>query len=398
LTEPGHANPTDYGSYRWLILGLTWLALLVCFIDRLAWGSVALDASRTLGLPIAAVGGFVTAFYIGYVVSNATLGFATDIVGPRITIALGLLALGGLTLAFGSVQSFVAGAAVQVLMGIASGVDYSAGVKLNTEWFDRPRRGTAFGIYMTATSLAVIVTNATVPMLAHRSTWRGAYVTLGAATIAIGLICALLIRNAATKGSTHARTAPDFSLLLSRRDLMLAAVAGFGAMWGTWGFTFWANALMVKGKGLAPSEAAHIMVVFGIGAVVAKPIVGMVSDWLGGRRKWLTVACLAGFGPALIAFGWSAGAPGFRLLAPVLGVFAFVYSPLMGAIIAELAGADLAASATGVTNAFWQLGSVIVPSVVGAVFQTTGSFHAAFLALAAGPFVAAIVMAFVRAD
>jgi len=48
------------------------------------------------------------------------------------------------------------------------------------------------------------------------------------------------------------------------------------------------------------------------------------------------------------------------------------------------------------TAGVWQLGSVIVPVVVGLVFQATGSFVGAFLVLAAGPFLGAICMLFVR--
>jgi hypothetical protein len=70
----------------------------------------------------------------------------------------------------------------------------------------------------------------------------------------------------------------------------------------------------------------------------------------------------------------------------------------MSAVVAEVVGTNLAASATGLTNALWQIGSVIVPVVVGALFQATVSFHTAFAALAAGPAIGAAAMIFVRAD
>ena len=243
-----------------------------------------------------------------------------------------------------------------------------------------------------------MVTNSTVPLLAGRWTWTGAYEILGAVTTVAGLVCLVLIGNSPPTEHSAAQGSPDFSLLLRKPDLMLVAAAGFGAMWGTWGFAFWANALMVKGHGLTVAEAANIMVLFGMGAVVAKPVIGLLSDWFGGRRKILTLICLGGFGPALLAFGWSDTAPAFHFLAPILGVFAFGYSPLMSAVVAEVVGTNLAASATGLTNALWQIGSVIVPVVVGALFQATGSFHIAFAALAAGPAIGAVAMVFVRAD
>jgi sugar phosphate permease len=61
-----------------------------------------------------------------------------------------------------------------------------------------------------------------------------------------------------------------------------------------------------------------------------------------------------------------------------------VYSPLLTALMAALAGRQAAGSAIGVTNAFRQIGTLLVPLAVGLVFQLTGSFLAAFAALACG--------------
>ena len=58
----------------------------------------------------------------------------------------------------------------------------------------------------------------------------------------------------------------------------------------------------------------------------------------------------------------------------------------MMAMIPTASGKRLAGSATGGVNAFWQLGSAIVPTVLGLVFATSGSF----LALAAGPALAIV--------
>jgi sugar phosphate permease len=393
--EGVHAEAATPGlTYRWVILFLTWFALLISFVDRLAWSNVALEVGRTLNMPMTALGAYVTAFYVGYVISNALTGFLTDRFGARLGISLGLLLLGLCTLAFGLTQSFLAGLVIQALMGVASGIDYSSGVKLNAVWFAKLERGRAFGIYMTATSLAVVAANSVVPPLAAHLDWRGAYYVLGLVTIAIGALAFAAIRNGA--GESPAVGKPPFRMLFAKRDLLMVNLAGFGAMWGTWGFAFWANTLMVKGHNLTPAEAAGIMVLVGIAAIVSKPLIGVISDWLGGMRKLPLIVVLVAFALCLAGFGHAATAEQFRLVAPLLGFFAFVYSPLMGAMVAEIAGPSLAASATGVTNAFWQTGSVIVPVVVGGVFQMTGSFSAAFATLAAGPAFGALMMLFVR--
>ncbi len=383
-------------AYRWVVLAVAWSAFLISFIDRLAWSNVALDVSHDLGLPVAALGVFVTAFYAGYVVSNGAAGLAIDWLGPRIVLPLSLLPLGLATWLFGGIDSAAMGLALQGVMGLAAGADYAAGVKLITRWFDHRGRARAMGLYMTATSLAVVLTNFAVPRLLPRLGWPGVYHGLGALTAGIGVLCWLVLREGGVAGRADTPSRPAYRRLLANRDLAILGLAGFGALWGTWGFAFWANALMVRGGHLSAVQAGGIMATAGIAALVAKPLAGWLSDALGGARKGLTIACLIGFALSLTIFGRLNGATALGRMAPVLGVFAFAYSPLMNTMVAEAAGPDLAGSAAGLTNAVWALGNVIVPSVVGIAFQVTHSFAVAFLTLAIGPALGAACTGFVR--
>ena len=106
---------------RWIILGLVWLAFLLSYVDRLAWSSVASAAGRGLGLPLTALGVFVTAFYAGYVASNLLGGLASDWIGPRLMLTFALLGLSVFTYSFGFVSSIPAGLAIQALMGAVCG-------------------------------------------------------------------------------------------------------------------------------------------------------------------------------------------------------------------------------------------------------------------------------------
>ena len=98
----------------------------------------------------------------------------------------------------------------------------------------------------------------------------------------------------------------------------------------------------------------------------------------------------------LLMFGSLSSETAFFIAAPFLGITAFVYTPLIVAMVAEIAGPQLVGTAQGITNAMWQLGSVIVPAVVGAVYQQTNSLYAAFVALAIGPLLATVMMFPVR--
>lgn len=393
------AETTDVAkldTYRWVILFVAWISFLISFVDRLAWGNVAISVGKTLGMPVAALGIFVTAFYVGYVVANFIGGFSSDWFGPRVVLAGAIIPLGFFTLLFGFTTSITMGLVIQALMGLAAGADYSACVKVITAWFDKRSRGFAMGLFMTASSLGVLVTNAIVPTILQRISWSAVYQILGSLTIAIGLLSYILLRDSPVGKSTSVTTKPDVTVLLRNRDLLFLALAGFGALWGTWGFAFWANALMIRGHGLSPVSAGAVVALVGAGAIAGKPVVGLLSDWLGGMRKIPVITCLVFFGAILLLFGLLSTERQFLVAAPFLGVAAFVYSPLMGAIVAETVGISRAGAATGVTAAFWQLGSVIVPVVVGLVFQATNSFYFAFVTLAAGPLLGAACMIFVH--
>ncbi|WP_218002930.1 MFS transporter [Paraburkholderia ferrariae] len=393
---PTHMAYSTTGSRRrWAILAVAWAALLMAFVDRLTWASLAAGVGHSLGLPVASLGIFVTAFYVGYVLSNVLAGIGADKVGPSRMLTLAMLPLGIGTFLFGYTTSVPYGLALQVLMGLAAGADYSACVKLTATWFEFRLRGRAMGILITASSLAVVVTNGTVPTLANRIGWAGVYQTLGVCTMLIALLCGLVLRDApAAAGSANAKS--NLALVWRNRDLVLLSLAGFGAMWGTWGFAFWVNVLMIKGRGLDPVLAGFVTAMFGTGAIVAKPAIGLLSDWLGGRRKTLVIICLASFAVMLLVFGGLHSARAFLVAAPLLGVAAFAYSPLMAAMVAEAAGAAAIGSVTGITNAFWQLGNLAVPLAVGAVYGASHSFVAAFVTLAAGPLAGTCLMLLVR--
>ncbi|HXP95716.1 MAG TPA: MFS transporter [Telmatospirillum sp.] len=389
--------------YRWVILLVAFLVLVTSFIVRLAWGNAAIGVRDSLSLGATTLGSFVTAFYIGYVIANTFGGFAADRFGPSRALFCALLPLGVFTFCFGFVGNLYQGLAIQALMGLSAGINFSATTKIVSAWFPPAHRGGAFGLLATASSIPIIIANATFPYIIQTFSWGALYRGLGGFTILIATICFFTLRDTPLEQATQDRgpvSKPGMITairqILGNRDLVIFALAGFGGMWGTWGFAFWSNALMVKGHGFSPVTAGAIMALFGLGAVVAKPLYGFLSDALGGQRKNLMMLCFVGFAVMLMLFGSRDGELAFKCLAPILGVTAFAYNPLQTALLSELIGKNTVGTAAGLNNAFWQLGSMIVPVVVGFVFEQTSSFYAAFAVLACGPLLGAICMAFVH--
>lgn len=386
-------------GYRWVVLAVAFLVLLTSFSIRLALSNITAPLGQELGLTATAIGALVTAFYVGYVAANAVGGVTTDRIGARRAIMLTMAALAVFTFFFGSVTTAWAGFAVQVAMGLSAGVYFSATTKLVGGWFPVRERGRAFGIIAMPSSLAVILANSLFPLIVEAYSWRVLYRFLGVYVAVVALICFLAMRDGpGFRGP--ARPAPQpigaaIREILGNRDFVLLAIGGFCGMWGTWGFAFWANALMVKAHGMSGVAAGQVTAIFGIGALISKPLYGFASDLLPVPRKYLVVACYAAFAVMLMIFG-TVDTGMLRIVAPILGVTAFVYSPIMSALLTEMIGKRSIGTAAGFMNAFWQIGAVIVPIAVGAIFQATGSFVAAFSVLAAGPAVGTVCMLLLR--
>ncbi|WER47969.1 MFS transporter [Cupriavidus sp. WKF15] len=405
LSVPMHG--TDSRT-RWLVLTVAWAALVLSTVCRLAWGTLAIPLGQSLTLPLAALGMFVTAFYVGYVLSNFVCGFAIDRVGGRVALSASLVSLAIATYAFSYTPTLTVGLVLQALMGLTAGADYAAGVKLVTTWFEKRERGRAVGLLMSASSVAVIATNAILPTLVEAYSWRVSYRLLGVLSVFLAVVCVAVLRDrvptggATQPGERHTHRARAHGQILAdaralmTRNFVLLALAGCGAFWGTLGFTAWAIPLMVKAHHVSPVQAGYVLAVAGIAGLFAKPTIGWISDSFGARRKLLAILSLIFFCAALLAFGQGDDLATFRLAAPFIGVGAFVYSPLLVTMVAEQTGPSRAGSGAGVANAAWQLGSALSPALVGLVFQAQHSFPLAFAVLAAGPLFGALCLAFIK--
>jgi ACS family glucarate transporter-like MFS transporter len=104
------------------------------------------------------------------------------------------------------------------------------------------------------------------------------------------------------------------------------------------------------------------------------------------------------FAMLLVLFGSLHDLTAFLWTAPFLGLIGYGYTPLMAAITPQLVGDRLTGSTAGGVNAFWQLGSVLVPAAIGPVFAATGSFWIAFAILAVGPLLGSIAFYFLHED
>jgi MFS family permease len=151
--------------------------------------------------------------------------------------------------------------------------------------------------------------------------------------------------------------------------------------------------------GLGVAAAAGMLAFSQLAGAVGKPLSGVVSDRVLGRRR---VPALIGMG-ALAALSCVA----FAVLAPghtgllwgalfLLGVGAIGWGGLMGTLAGETGGRTAAGAAAGVSAAFVNVGIFLGPPIFGLIVDRTGAYAPAWWALAATAAVALALLLGVR--
>ena len=388
---------TKHPSFRWILLGNMVAVMFSSYFIRLAWSNVAASASQTLGSTAYQLGLFVTLFYIGYVPANALGGVLIDRFGSRRVLVTALFLLAGATGGFGLIETASQGLVVQTLMGISSGSFYAATIKVSSPWFTKRERGFAFGFLAMAGPLAIVAANLIFPRIIDHLGWSQLYYILGLYAVALATFTFLVVPADAPSAEG---TEPELGI--SHVDehggayfgarLLLVCLAGFGASWGTYGFTFCSNLLLVKSHAFGAEKAAAVVVMFGLGGSIAIPIYGLLSDRVAAYRPQFVILGLLIFPMVLAIFGSQTTFFGFCLAGFALGVSAFAFWPLISAILADQVDHRRLGFSAGVANASWQSANVLVPLAAGAIVDATHSLAMSLLVLAAGPMLGAVCL------
>ncbi len=266
------------------VLFIVWLAFLLSFVDRLTWPPIMPMAMKELGISAKQAGSYMTVFYTGYVLTQLPGGLLTDRFGYRKVLLASFLIMGSFTALMGLTSSYEHGLVYRFLAGVGSGAVFSASVRAIFDWFPAKGRGTAMGFFMTASSVGVTVVNLLIPVAAKQNGWKFSFFVAGGITIAAFAIGYFLLadrKNDTVAGPGKANQFwQDILQLTKNRNLLLTGLAGFCAMWATWGTAAWANTYMNKALQLSLVEAGAIMSLYGIAAFVCKPISGLLADCL----------------------------------------------------------------------------------------------------------------------
>lgn len=383
-------------SFRWIILLLAFASFMFTFMSRFSWPPLIPVVGPVFDFTAAQAGSFMTAFYFGYIITQVPAGILSDRLGPRWILAGGLVLPGAMLFLMQYMVDYNQGFWLRFAMGLGAGAVMSAASRALTEWFPANERAVAWGVLMAAPSLGLLLPNFLVPIINQSIGWQGVMQVFGIASIVIGILVACFVRTADNSVKSSGNPFGGLKVVFTTKNLMILAAMGFSLMWAEIGLATWANAYF-KQLGFSAKAGGMIMVVYGIGGVLAPPSSAFLSKKLGSMRKLVFWSFLIQI-PLTIIFGYLQSYTVLMVMAFLLGYVSYLVNSPLNILVTDVAGKAWAATAIGSTNFIYQFAAMISPMVIGWTIDATGSFFSTWYIIAAGSLAGLILVSMLKME
>ncbi|HEY0435439.1 MAG TPA: MFS transporter [Phenylobacterium sp.] len=263
------ANPAEagraaaVGRYRWVIVGLLLLAMVINYVDRQTIGFLKGPLSKEFGWSEQNYADLIFWFQGAYAVSYLAFGRVVDRIGARWGFGLAFLIWQVAHMSNALARSLSGFIAARVLLGVGEGGAFPGGIKAMTEWFPKKERAFATGLFNAGTNLGAIVTPLIIPAIVLAWGWQAAFIVTGLGGL-VWLPIWLLVyrrpreaRNLGAAELAHIESDPadtieriPWTRLLRVRETWAYALGKFliDPIW--WMFLFWLPDFMAKRHGL----------------------------------------------------------------------------------------------------------------------------------------------------
>jgi MFS family permease len=281
---------TDHNARAWLVWAVGVSAYLMAFFHRVTLNVAAGETADRLGVATGALGLFAFLQIGAYLAMQLPAGFAADRIGPRRTLALGVLAIVVGETLFAVAHSLPAAVAGRALVGVGDAVTFVNVLRLVQNWFPERRQALLAALTGMAGGIGQLV--ATIPL--ERSLadfgWTLTFViTIGTAA-AVGVLVLAIVRDrppgvAAPRRDDHAPARTTLAAAWRRPTTRRAFYAHVGTL-GPFAVVgaIWGVPYLEHTQDVGKSTAASMMVATALTFTVFLPFVGMVGRCGPGAR------------------------------------------------------------------------------------------------------------------
>ena len=374
--------------YRWLIFWILAFSYILVYFHRLCPAVVAVDMMQDLKAGGALTGLLAAAYFYPYALMQLPAGLLSDSWGPRNTITLFFAIAFAGSLLLGYAPTVGLAIAGRTLVGLGVAMLFVPTMKVLAEWF-RPREFAYMtGILMAMGGIGSLSAATPLVWLSTWLGWRHSFALVGVATLVLGVLVWLFVRDrpsdfgwpapqtpdtAATPGSGLMQgvgkvlSTPHFWPLALWFFFNFAIFFSFGGLWG--------GPFLIQVYAMSKAQAGAILSMLAVGMIIGSPLQSYLSNRVFKGRKPVIVisSCLVLFLTAALAFRTAAlPVPALYVLCLGLGIFSSAVVVIGFTAAKELFPVRMAGTATGLINLFPFAGGAVFQPILGWVLERHG--------------------------
>jgi ACS family tartrate transporter-like MFS transporter len=411
--------PSLLKKLRWRLLPFLFLLYVVAYLDRINVGFAALQMKGQLGFSDAVYGLGAGIFFLGYFLFQVPANLALERVGARRWISALMICWGIISGCMFSVHSVASFYSLRFLLGAAEAGFFPGVIFYLRSWFPASSRAGVVALFMTAGPVSGVIGGPISGLLLdwnHRgglAGWQWMFLLEAIPAILLGFAAWFFLADNPARApwlspaekswllqtldgeadSASVTSTEHPGLWFANSRLWGFALVYFGLNTCTYGISLWLPTALHSLTGLSNFLLGLLSTVPYLAAAILMVLIGAHSDRTGERRWHIAFSAFAG-GLALVVSGFS---PGIAISVFCFAIALSASSSMAGPFWAMASGSLTAAAAArsiALINAIGNLGSGFGPYWIGHLLDTTGSFRAGLLSVAALLTLAGLVVLF----
>lgn len=364
------ASPLPSRS-AWTVV-LCWITVLLEGYDLVVLGAIIPTLLKThhLGMTAGDATTIATLSLVGVAIGAVSAGPLADRFGRRLVLIGSVVLFSVFTILVPPAGSVTVFAALRLAAGLGLGACMPVSLTMMAEHLPAERRARASTLTMTGYHTGAVITS----LLALRVTdnWQLLFYVLGVAGLAVAAV--QWFRLPESPAFLRARSAPETSARVPFTELLKPAylragigiwVASFMGLLLVYGLNTWLPKLMNDAGYPVPTAVTQLLIL-NVGGVVGLVLAGFVAD-----RRGIKATAVGWFAVAAVMLALLSMRTGSDLLLDTVvfltGVFVFSAQVLVYAYVTSYYPAAVRGTALGSASGIGRIGSIVGPSVSGAL-------------------------------
>jgi MFS family permease len=341
--------------------------------------SLAVIAGRVasdLVLDSAGLGALGAAAMYSYALMQVPVGFLTDRFGARRTVTASLVVASAGTFAFSAARTAPGAILGRTIMGVGIAAVYIPSLAVLRQWCSRERFATLTGVMLDMGYAGALCATTPLSYLATTYGWRGTHLITGVVTLILAAAAWYLVVDrtfpAELGGRDGAADSEDYRRRAVLRPAFLSLVLWFFLFNGV-KLSFqglWAGQFLTGAYGFSPRQAAAILTSLVVGNIAGAPLLGGLSDRLGGTAAitggtLVAAAFWAFLGFSGVTLGFAASCAFFFLMGMSEGCLSAAFGQ-----VRHLSPPGKSGMYLGIANTAAFLGSATFTQGIGRVVES----------------------------